>query len=369
MKRAESTIQYAIKEEGFCYHTKKCCLRKGSTISKNTHPLQIVESFKDSLISNNLITDKGSHYVCKRNIKTGLLMAYNLHHGRLMKEVSNVTVTINGKAGEDQEIKDSFWLQSTHSADDEFWKNIDRDCCVITKIMEATIDPSFFKRSKDDGFSSIEQFVADALVVSGELQEYRRGIANPTRECDIVDESKNRQIEIVRYLDNKVDDIRYKRKPESEEQALLFEYIDIGFNLVPEGVIKKFTEKEYTDKYTKELAIYMIGSIGQARKKLAVLQSNLEKTKDLIKNDYKKIHFIIHDPLISESFSTFSDGKLKTYPDKECRTNPVKHRLINNYELKKEAKYFVVRKNVFSGDEELLWMTGEDIMGFELISD
>ena len=369
MTISNGTIQYNIKEDGFVYHIKKAHLKKGSTISKKKHPIPRVESFKEMLVEKGWIVDKGTHYECNRNIKTGLLMAYNLHHGSLKKkiEIPNAKLIINGSVGEDEEIKESFSIKNTHSADDKFWRNLEKDCCEISKVIKATMDLEFFERKKDDSFSKAEQFVADALVISGILNGYRRGEAFLKKECDIVDEDNHRQIEIVNFLDDKVRMFRFKHKPDSVEQSLLCEYIDMGTNIVPAGVIKKFTDKDYSDQYDKELAIYMIGSRMQARKKMEQLQRELEKEKEHIRNNFQKVHIIIHDPLISESFILCSADKVEIFSDKECSVNPIEHRIVEESEIKADEKYFMVRKNIFSGDEQLLWMTGEDILKFKIM--
>ena len=91
------------------------------------------------------------------------------------------------------------------------------------------------------------------------------------RECDIVDDKRKRQIEFVSLFDEKVPPrVRY-RSELSEEQALLMEYCDFGYNIVAAGVINKFTLKNYTDKYSKELAIYMLGPNGEAADKIEAL--------------------------------------------------------------------------------------------------
>ena len=98
------------------------------------------------------------------------------------------------------------------------------------KILKANISRQFFERGQSDAFSSIESFVVEVLESIGAFKSYRRGDAKK-HECDIVVEEDMKQIEIVRFLDEKISDkVRYNRKPISEEQALLFEYCNIGYN-------------------------------------------------------------------------------------------------------------------------------------------
>ena len=87
MDSNRKTIKYIINEGGFKYHTRKCVMMKGSTISKNIHPIYEVELLKKKLLETGKIIDKQTHYVCKRSIHTGVLMAYNLHQGFLVSKL------------------------------------------------------------------------------------------------------------------------------------------------------------------------------------------------------------------------------------------------------------------------------------------
>ena len=46
MDSNRKTIKYIINEGGFKYHARKCVMMKGSTISKNIHPIYEVELLK-----------------------------------------------------------------------------------------------------------------------------------------------------------------------------------------------------------------------------------------------------------------------------------------------------------------------------------
>lgn len=73
MDNNRKTIRYITKEDGFKYHTRKCVMIKGSTITKNIYPDYEVEILKKKLLETGKIIEKRSHYVCKRNVQTGVL--------------------------------------------------------------------------------------------------------------------------------------------------------------------------------------------------------------------------------------------------------------------------------------------------------
>lgn len=376
MEKANSnrTIQYVISEEGFKYHTRKCVLLKGSRISKNTHSVPEVEALKNRLLKMKILKENDYCYECKKNISTGVLMAYNLHKGFLVQELPEFVVTINGAPDFDKDIKDSFKLEDTvFSADNPYPKAIEKDAFRIWKIKKAEKNAEFFRRVKDNNFTPIEALISDVLVEAGAVNSYRRGISSQNKEeneSDIVDENGMRQIEFVSFSDEKISDsVRYKRKPDSEEQALLFEYCDIGYNVVPKGVINKFTKKKYTDKYAKELAIYMIGSIQQAYKKIDKMLAELEKDSKEIINNYDRIHIIVHDPLITEKIYYCTRDKELFIDDNIFHSCPINgRRTVLQSEIRDEEKYFVIKENIFNNDKQIIWMTGEAIVNiFKLL--
>lgn len=154
----------------------------------------------------------------------------------------------------------------------------------------------------------------------------------------------------------------HNRKPISEEQALLFEYCNIGYNIVPEGVMNKFTKKQYTDDYSKELAIYTIGSLPQASGKAERLLKEIEKRRDDIITEYNRIHLIVHDPFIAEEVYYCTRDKEIFVSDHSFTNSPIIGRThIQKDEIVEGDRYFVLKENLFCDMKQILWMSGEDI--------
>ena len=369
-RNQNSTIQYTIKLEGFTYHTRKGLLRKGSTISKSVHPLLEVESLKNKLLKKHALIDQGTFYECKRDIKTGVLMAYNLHSGKLERDIPNTTVHINGAKGEDEQIKDALRHTSFYSADNLFRINIDRDAFKLNKVMHIEYNDSFFKGKGDGSLSEVERFVIKVLKAVKEVDEYRRG--NPEeQECDIVDEISGRQIEIVSYLDEKIPPKFRHSSKDTKVQSLVFEYCNFGTNNISEGVIKKFRVKNYTDKYEKELAIYMLGNGAEARNKIKALEQEVRSIiwAGKLKNDYKKLHIIIHDPLESGTIYYFSNSRQEILEDSIiCNTAPIIAREIDVDDIENEDYYYISKECIFNPEYKSgALMSGADLKLYKIV--
>lgn len=357
-----------IKGDGFVYHTKKGILKKGSTISKAIHPVAEVEQLKAQLERKGAIKDAGDFYICCRNIETGALMAYNLHKGKMEIELPHSTVVLNGNNDCDTSIKAAFQGKSFYSADNEFRHRLEKDTYRLAKLIQIKYNKSFFEGRGDGSLSEVEQFVIDALLTSKEITEFRRGDAE-RRECDIVDERNGRQIEIVSFFDEKIpNNVRFKNDL-YEEQALALENCDFGFNIVSDGVIKKFTKKEYTDTYEKELAIYFFGGSSEATRKITAIEKELEVHIGKIRNDYRNIHLIIHDPLDTESVIYCSKDRCESFPDSCSKFSPVTRiAAVERDEVQDDKEYFLLTENIFNNeDKQGAWLTGHELKEYGLL--
>lgn len=362
--------RYLITAPEFAYDTRRGVLCAGSRVSRAIHPLADVEAMKTHLIEEGAVAKssnkKRAKYYCTRDIRTGLLMAYNLYSGRLEQELPECEVAFAEDSDEMISSNEAVQLWSMYASDSLFRAKIERDGYRIIKLIEAEYDWTFVNGKGDGSLSKVEQFVVDALFAAGEIDEFRRG--DPEyRECDIVVEKQGRQIEFVSLFDEKVPPrVRY-RNEFNEEQALLMEYCDFGYNIVAQGVINKFTHKNYTDKYRKELAIYIVGSSIEAADKVQALEQMLEARIDQIRNTYEKIHIILHDPLETETFAYCSHDRIETYPDRLCSTNIVTRRAVPKgqdpdaeYDFDPERSYLIIKQSIFDPERKSMhWVKGD----------
>lgn len=351
-----------ITDTGFAYDTQRGILCAGSTVAKSCHPLADVETLKSKLIANGTLVDGGDHYDCTRDVETGPLMAYNLHCKRLKPELPDCDIALEEGSDELVPAEEAMRLWLMYTSDDDHRARIEKDCYRVIKFIEVEYDRTFVDGKGDGSLSKVEQFVIDALTAAGEVDEYRRG--DPMdRECDIVDEKKGRQIEFVSLFDEKVPPrVRYRNEL-NEEQALLMEYCDFGYNIVAEGVIKKFTIKNYTDKYSKELAIYMLGPNREAADKIETVINMLSARIDQIRNNYSRIHVILHDPLENESFVYCSNDRLESYPDSLCRYNIVERRPADPEHIDPDKNYLIIEQSIFDPEvRSMHWKKGAQLL-------
>lgn len=361
INQSDTSSKYLITEPGFAYDILRGLMLRGSTVSKACHQLSDVESLKSALIVSGSVAERGDHYECVRDIPTGLLMAYNLHNDSLVQELPEQDVPFTPESDEMISINEALRLWSMYSPDPDFVRRIELDCFRIIKFIRADYDWTFVNGKGDGSLSKVEQFVIDALKAAGEIDEYRRG--DPAfRECDIVVEEGSRQIEFVSLFDEKVPPrVRYRSEP-NEEQSLLMEYYDFGYNIVAAGVVNKFTLKNYTDKYSKELAIYMLGPSSEAADKVDALKSMLYARIDQIRNYYTRIHIIVHDPLDNESFAYCSNDKYETFPDSLCSVNIVQRHPANVDEIDPDKNYLMIKQNIFSPEVRSMYWSKGDII-------
>ena len=351
---------YMITAPGFAYDTRRGVLCAGSRVSTAIHPLADVEALKSKLIEQGAVAESDGQYVCTRDIETGALMAYNLASNELREELPDCEVAFAEDSEEMVSANEALKLWSMYSADSLFRARIERDGFRTVKLTEVEYDWSFVNGKGDGSLSKVEQFMVDALLIAGEIKDWRRGDAL-VHECDIVEEARGRQIEFVSLFDEKVP-TRFRYSSElHEEQALLMEYLDFGYNIVAQGVINKFTLKNYTDRYAKELAIYIIGSGTEAADKVRALQDKLAVRIDEIRNNYQKIHIILHDPLESESFVYCSGDRMETHPDSMCSTNIVHRRPVEDpADIDPDKSYLLIRQSIFDPEiRSMYWVKGD----------
>lgn len=86
MSDNRSSVSHAVRGPGFRYDVMKGELSKGSYISKATHPVAEVEVIKQRLLRRKALKDMGVHWELRSNVRTGILMAVNLHTDELITD-------------------------------------------------------------------------------------------------------------------------------------------------------------------------------------------------------------------------------------------------------------------------------------------
>lgn len=351
-----TTIKYTITEEHFKYHLKKGeMIAKGCIISPDNHPVKEVEKIKKELLDRGKLSKVPEGYRLKSNYKTGLLMAYNLCSNNVEAQLKNKhTIVINGN--EDNEIKDFFEIKNVMPSDLQFGHMIKKHEYRLEKIEKIFYNSKFFKRVQSKDFSTIESVVVECLNKVGYITAWRRG-DDTEKEADIVIEDQNLQIEIVTSFNEANKIFRYGTT--SSELVFALDTIDTDHYKVPEGVIKKFTEKEYTERYRKELAIVFLGSTETASNLLQIISNKLEDEHN-VKNHYTKLHLIVINPM--EDRVIYSTSEEKREVDLNISEKGLySKRKISLHEVVDEEFYVVTCKNIFKNEKALLYIMGTEL--------
>lgn len=287
-------IRTTLVEPGFEYNIKKGQLKKGSTISKNTHPVQQVEDLKNRLLHSGKLKDVGNCYVLKKTFSTGLIMAKNLHLGELINTQSEKWDRSGYLAFVDDKTVEEVIFRNITTSDSNLSKASFMDGLCIKEICKVHLDFDCLREHDGDDFSPIEQLFFDELskrdVIS---KQSRHGYANKN-ECDIVDEENGLQIEVVTEFKNR---FRKTKTPQKDYDSVGLECIGNVFIQSSEALLNKYYSKTYTNKYRKYLAIYCLGNrsavIGMAKS----MKENL-KRRGKVKNNFEGL-FIIWDDFVN----------------------------------------------------------------------
>lgn len=348
-----STIIYTMNTPGFKYHIVKGEMKKGSIISKKTHPIAIVNEYKKKLINTKKLLDKGEYYVLKETIKVGALMAYNLHTGELEQNIdSKNDIIINHN---DKKIIDEFGIDNVYSTDAILRNNEYKDSMLIDSIYEISVNFDTLSNQNPDEFSEVEKLFYNVLIDEKIIYSDSRHGKTENKECDIVDEKKNIQIEIVTEFKNR---IKQDKTPHRNIELFMIEMVDNNLIHSSKAILKKFFEKTYTNKYNKQIGVFCFGNQKSVKIMLEKLKENI-KGKN-VKNDFSAIYIIWYDCIYDEYYFYNSNGKIKKLNN--IKTKIVCKKKIQFEDMQNNHKYLLVLKNVFKSESAVSYLTKEDII-------
>lgn len=219
------------------------------------------------------------------------------------------------------------------------------------------INKNFLKGANGNDYSPTEKFVLDVLCRENQLASNRHGLTE-LKECDIIDEISGKQIEVVTAFKVPVEDITRSKN----DVFYLAELINTNVIQVSKALKDKLYEKEYTDKYKKELAIFCFGTKQSTRTLIDRLKEMIQKDK-VLKNDFTKVHFIIYDFLFDKVY--YICGRIKNeYSTDELIINFIKKDKISYYDIEKDKEYIIITKNIFNNETGISMLSGKDIHKF-----
>lgn len=354
------TILHIIrnKNNDFRYHVLKGVFLVGSKISSKNHPLAEVNIFKDSLIQSKKVKKEKDKYILKENIRVGILMAYNLFSDNLKIEIEDASnpIRLFRNMPTFRDIVNGEMI----STDNEHFKRLNRYCLRIDSIWKFQLDYSFLEGNKDIEFSKSEKFVANLLLKHGFITEgYRHGDTKQ-KECDIVDESLNIQIEVT--LAFKTTLKNHKKSPFYDTERIVSEFTDNSFIHPSESLIKKITNV-YSSNYKKYLAVVLIG---QPESSYTLFLRFLDKMseKGLKESPFSGYIFICYDP-IEDIIHIFSTEGQKQIDDIDCSNFQfIKKDEVKYDEMNDKDYYLIILRNIFDNRKQLSIFKRETILEY-----
>lgn len=360
MNEKSLSIKYRINAPGFSYHMIKGILEKGSSISKSKHPVPEVEWLKAQLLKKGRIIDKGNVYILNSPVKTGFLMALNLHKGFLVEKYeTKQRIVVSGS--EASVLRDTLPQGNIQLSNSGIVQRTDKHSYIFEHLFNIEFNDTFLKNHSSDCFGSDEEFVFEVLKKSGILSDdVRHGISGES-EADIVDEANRIQFEVTyeKRLAPKIKKDSVKVLYDTEFQTV--KVVDNNpFLLVSDSTIKKFTTKKYTEKYNLVITILTIGIRETAKDLLKQLSEQLTKESKLnyvygivlisIDHISDKTHFV------SCIDKDFFEKTLDMIPQNFYIKKEIQHCEMND-----NRKYTLLCKNIFNGQKMIFSGTKDEI--------
>ena len=348
MSNNRSSISHTIRAPGYKYDVIKGELSKGSLVSKSVHPLSEVEEFKRKLLERKLFKDIGAHYTLKKNVRTGHLMAVNLHMGQLMKESpykQDIIVTHSEAA----ELKDQLEEKQVCVTNSEIVMKSLCDTLRFSSVNIMEVNADIFNHHESDTFGPEEKFVLKILQERGVVSSLARHGLSGEKEADIVDEVRGEQYEII--YEFKTELSKKKMKPHFiySPEILMLQLVDSPFIHTSKALGKKF-KKEYTNRYRSNLVILTLGTKDAVVSMLEALSENLRKEEEAELN-YSNVYIVALDFLDERAiFFRISPTESFTPESFPCRNDElgfIKLTQVEFSSIEEDHKYLMVCEGIF----------------------
>jgi len=352
-----STIKYSIQNEKFKYHIVKSQMKKGSLISKKIHPIKYVENYKQKLKDKKVLKEySDDYYILKKTIRIGGLMAYNLYSGVIKKEFEvNYPVVINKT---DEMLKQEFEIKNVFSTDSILHNNVNIGAYKLKRVSKLEMNFSFISEHDADKFAPVEKVIKNLLIKYSHISNQARHGISKLKECDIVDEITNKQIEVITEFKNR---LKKDKTPQRNIDMLVIECVDNNLIKTSNALIEKYVKKEYTSKYEKQIAVFCVGTRESVATMLEKLVDNLKKK--VIKNNFTKLYVLFYD-LVKEEYYWYPTnnndiGKVDNIDDRIIYKTSINYKKMSD-----DEKYLIECKNIFNSETMITYLTGKEIKAF-----
>lgn len=349
MSEKRSTISHSVHGPGFKYDVLKGELSKGSHISKATHPVVEVELLKQRLLQRKVLKDMGTYWELKKPLRTGNLMAFNLHAGQLVKESlyhQDVVVT----KSEAEQLKGKFPEKQICVADSEIVMNSIRDTQRFSSVNIMKVDGTVLKNHGSDDFGKDEEFALKILQAKGVISTCVRHGDPKIDEADIVDEITKEQYEVV--YEFKTDFPKRHMKPDLiyNPEILAMQLVDNPF-IHTSRALKKKLKKRYADCYRPNLVILTLGSKQPTISMLEALKDELEKEESYdfrFANIYIiSLDFLTEKALFARISSNGAPFHVEQFPCKNEELGFITVTPVEFSAMEDGQKYLMICRDIF----------------------
>ena len=345
----QSSVSHSVRGPGFKYDVLKGEFSKGSHVSKATHPVAEVEVIKQRLLQRKVLKDMGTHWELWSNVRTGLLMAVNLHAGELLTEPPYKQDIIVSES-EATKLKGKLQEKEICVSDSEIVMRSICDTLRFSSVNIMEVDKEVFNHHGSDSFGKEEEFVLKILQERGVVSASARHGETGKKEADIVDETIGEQFEITYEFKTA---LSKKMQPNwlFDPATLILQLVDNPFIHTSKSLMKKF-EKEYTDRYRTNLVILTLGTKQAIASMLEALSKELEKAR-MTEINFSSAYIIALD-FIGEKviFCRISPSEqlfVEQFPYKNEDLGFIKITPIDFSAMEDDKKYLMICDGIFDG--------------------
>ena len=362
MSNNRSSISHTIRSEGYKYDIFKGELSKGSIISKAVHPIPEVEEFKKKLLERKMLKDMRTHWVLKKNLRTGHLMALNLYFGKLITE-SPFKQDIIVTSEEAVELEGKLPEKHICVTDSEIVMKSVCDTLRLSSVNIVEVNEKVFINHGSDSFGQDEAFALKILQKKGIISTSARHGSTSDKEADIVDEINGEQYEIT--YEFKTDLPRRLMKPDLlySPEILTMQLVDSPFIHTSKALGRKL-HKEYTNKYRPNLVILTLGTRESTISMLEALGRKLKDEK-VAELNYTNIYLIVlnfvNEQAIFARISATEKFTLESFPCKNNELGFIKLIPVEFSAMKDTEKYLMVCDSIFEDRHRMRYDDGKTL--------
>lgn len=363
MSTNRSSVSHTVRVPGFKYDIMKGELSKGCSISKSTHPLPEVELYKQRLLLRNILKDMGDHWILRSNIRTGVLMAVNLHTGQLLDE-SPYKQDIIVSPEEAEALKDCFVEKQICLTTSTIIMKSIRDTLRLSCVNIMEVNKDIFTYHGSNTFGPDEAFVLKFLQARGIVSSSARHGSTDLNEADIVDPVTGEQYEITYEFKTELPKKQMK-KPDRlfDPEIQILQLVDNPFIHTSRSLGKKLT-KTYTNRFRSNLVILTFGNKKAVISMLEALSQKLT-TDNISHINFANVYIISLDFIdetalfarISPSEPFYSD----IFPCKNEELGFIKLTPIDFSTMVDTEKYLIICDGIFDGAKRCRYDSGEEI--------